>query len=111
VHGQPLAEAVAEEAPEVEAHARLAQELPGRADPLERARHHQLDEHDRVDRGATELLGVVGAGDLAHEAPVDQAVERAVAVILGDELVQADHLHLQGRRLSFHRAHRHRCTS
>ena len=107
VDGQPLGEAVAEEAAQIQAHARLAQQLPRRADPLERTGDHQLDEHDRVDRGSANLLGVVRGGELAHERPVDEAVELPVAVVLSDELIETHHLHLQRRRLPLDRAHRH----
>src|SRR5712691_8190042 len=55
VHGQTLVEAVAEEPPEIETQARDTAQLARRANPLESGRHHQLDEHDRIDRGTAHL--------------------------------------------------------
>jgi hypothetical protein len=107
VHRQPLDEAEAEEAAQVQPHPRLPQQLPHRADPFERTHDHQLHQHDRVDRRPTDVGGVVRRGNLPHEPPVDQPVEPAITVVLSNQLVQADHLHLQRRRLPLQLPHRH----
>jgi hypothetical protein len=100
VSGQPLGEAVAQEAAQVEAQSGHPQKLAHGADALQRPGDHELDEHDGVDRGAADALGVVGRRQLAHEAPVDEAIEPPVAVVFGHELIEADHLHLPGRLLA-----------
>ena len=110
VDRQAVCEAVAEKAAQIETHGRHPQKLAGRADPLERAAERELDEHDRVERGPA-LLGVVGGGGLAHERPVDELVEAAVAVVGGHQLVEADDLDLKCRRVTLRRPHCHTETS
>ena len=107
VDGQPLVEAVAEEAAQIEAQTRDPAQLARRADPLQRGSDHQLDQHDRVDRRAADIIRVVPAGRLAHERPVDQTIELPVPAVLRHQLVEADHRHLQSRLLPLHRPHRH----
>ena len=107
VNGQPLVEAEPQEAAQIKAQTRDPAELTRRADPLQRGSDHQLDQHDRVDRRATDNVRVVRAGRLARERPVDQTIELPVPALLRHQLVQADHRHLQGRLLPPHRPHRH----
>jgi hypothetical protein len=107
MRGQPLAEAVTDEAAQVEPQRRHPQQLPDRADPLERGRDHQLHQHDRIDRRTPDILGVIGRRRRAHERPIDQLVETAVAVVGRHQLVQADQLDLQRRRPILDSADRH----
>src|SRR5665811_1701321 len=111
VGGQALGKAVAEKAPQIEAQGGEAQQLAHRAAAFEGPGQHQLEQHDRVERGAADLAGVERRRRLAHEAPVDELIEAPVEIVLADQLVEADHLDLEGFPLASLGAHRHAASS
>ena len=105
--GQALTEPVAEKAAQVEAQRRHPQQLTHRPDPLQRARQHQLHQHDRVDRGAAKRVRVVRPRRLTHEAPVDDRVDQPIQVVIRNKLIKTGDLDLPRRLLTPRRPQRH----
>ena len=112
MRGQPLAEPVTEKEAQIKPQLRHPQQLPHRPDPLQRPRQHQLQKHRRIDRRSAQPIGVIGTGRLPHETPItDQLVDPAKTIILGHQLVKANHRNLPRRLLRPCHTHRHRHAS
>jgi len=107
VHRQPLAESVAQKPPDVDAHRRDSQQLAHRVDALQRADQHQLDQHDRIDRRATDIQRVIPRRLRPHELPIHDRVQSPKPVIDRHKLVKTHHLDLQRRRLPLRHTHSH----